>query len=159
MTTTLNTKTILVCDDEDDILDMMAHALKRAGYAVSTAHEHREFMERFHEQKPDLIILDLYMPEHDGFWIAEHLPCRQRIPIIFITAHDRPLYRLCAPIVGAEDYIAKPFDLDVLLTRIERALNLKSRPSSTRFLEAIGEGGSHDRFNHQRAQGTPREIQ
>jgi two-component system OmpR family response regulator len=83
-----------------------------------------------------------YLPEHDGFWIAEHLPCSQRIPIIFITAHDRPVYRLCAPIVGAQDYIAKPFDPNVLLLRIEKALYPAAK-SSSRFLEAIGGEPSH----------------
>jgi DNA-binding response OmpR family regulator len=138
MTTCVRSKHILICDDQDDILEMLSHALNGAGYTVSSAHEHREFMEKFREQKPDLIVLDVHMPEHDGFWIAEHLPCNHRIPIIFITAHDRPVYRLCAPIVGAEDYIAKPLDPEVLLTRIYRALRPNPRPS-TRFLEAIGD--------------------
>jgi DNA-binding response OmpR family regulator len=136
MTTPPCPKHILVCDDQDDILDMLSHTLTIAGHTVSTAHDHGEFMERFHKHKPELILLDIYLPEHDGFWIAEHLPCNHRIPIIFMTAHDRPVYRLCAPMVGAEDYVSKPFDPGVLLGRIERVLHPNPR-SSTRFLEAI----------------------
>jgi len=144
MTACTATKRILICDDEDDILEMLAHLLNEAGYSVSTAHEHKEFMTRFHEAKPDLILLDVYMPEHDGFWIAEQLQGIRRVPIIFITAHDRHVYRLCAPIVGAADYLAKPLDPDVLLNRIEKALSHTPRTSSTRFLEGIGERGSNE---------------
>jgi DNA-binding response OmpR family regulator len=132
-------KRILVCDDDDDILDMLSHLLNGVGYIVSTAHGHKEFMERFDESRPDLILLDVRMPERDGFWIAEQLQSVERVPIIFITAHDRPVYRLCAPIVGAADYLAKPIDPDVLLARIEKALHPNHPRSSSRFLEALGE--------------------
>jgi len=139
MTTCVAAKRILVCDDEDDILDMLAHLLNMTGYAVSTAHDHKEFMAKFHEAKPDLVLLDVRMPEHDGFWIAERLQDMERVPIIFITAHDRPVYRMCAPIVGAVDYLAKPIDPDILLARIDKALNAPRTTSSGRFLESFCE--------------------
>lgn len=139
MTTLTAAKHILVCDDDDDILEMVEHILNRAGYSVAKAHRYSEFMDRFHETKPDLILLDVQMPEHDGFWIAERLPGSERIPIIFITAHDRPIYRLCAPIVGAEDYVAKPFEPEDLLARIEKALHPRRKLSSRRFFDVLGD--------------------
>lgn len=138
MTACTAAKRILICDDDDDILDMLQHLLNGAGYTVATAHEHKEFMKSFHETKPDLVLLDVRMPERDGFWIAEQLQLTDRVPIIFITAHDRPVYRMCAPIVGAADYLAKPIDPDVLLDRIDKALHPCPR-SSSRFLEALGD--------------------
>jgi len=137
MTTLTATKHILVCDDDSDILELLNCLLVNAGYSVAVAHEHHEFMQRFHETKPDLILMDVHMPEHDGFWIAERLPTNERIPIIFITAHDRPVYRVCAPIVGAEDYIAKPFAPEDLLARIKKALQPTKRVSVRHFLDDL----------------------
>jgi DNA-binding response OmpR family regulator len=130
-------KHILICDDEEDILEMLSLLLSNAGYAVSTARGHKEFMTKFHEHLPDLILMDVQMPEHDGFWIAERLPGHKRIPIIFITAHDRPVYRLYAPMVGAEDYLSKPFEPRQLLSRLESALQPQKRNSSKRFLDDL----------------------
>ena len=127
------TKRILICDDDANILEMVSHVLTRVGYTVVTARGPKEFMARFCEAKPDLILLDVHMPDQDGFSIAQHLPTTERIPIIFITAHDRAAYRLCAPLVGAEDYLAKPFDTQVLLSRIEAALQTKQKTDSARL--------------------------
>lgn len=149
MTTRGGLKRILICDDQDDILEMLSHSLCSVGYTVSLAPGFREFMERFCEQTPDLILLDIYMPEHDGFWIVDHLPCNHCIPIIFMTAHDRPVYRLCAPMVGAASYIVKPFEPHELLVRIETALRPTPRLGSTQFLAAISETYSPNASRHQ----------
>ena len=137
MSTCTIAKRILICDDEEDILEMLTLLLSNAGYEVATARGHKEFMVKFHEQQPDLILMDVQMPEHDGFWIAERLPGRKRIPIIFITAHDRPVYRLYAPMVGAEDYLSKPFEPQMLLSRLESALQPQKKTSSRRFLDEL----------------------
>ena len=128
MTETL-TKKVLVCDDDPDILFMLENLLSESGYAVSTANGHEEFFDRIRESEPDLILLDVRMPEHDGFWIAEELQ-RQNInvPVIFVSAHNRSVYRLCAPIAGAIDFITKPFEPETLLDRVSKALSM---PSST----------------------------
>jgi DNA-binding response OmpR family regulator len=140
MATCTAAKRILVCDDDKDILDLLSHILTQAGYTVATAGEHKSFMQRFNEAKPDLILLDVRMPEKDGFSIAEQIQGDYRGPIIFITAHDRPVYRMCVPIVGATDYLPKPIDPEVLLARIEHALHPQPHPrSSSRFLEALGD--------------------
>jgi len=116
-------KTILVCDDDQDILDAVSMALVNAGYKVVTAHEHKELTNQIRLSPPDLIILDVRMPERDGFWIAEFLQVLGvNVPIMFMTAYDQMVYRLYAPFVGAVEYLIKPVDMQILLKKVERAL-------------------------------------
>ena len=122
-------KRILVCDDDADIVLLLATILEDAGYQVETASGHREFSAKFDPTSPpNLILMDVRMPERDGFSIAENLG--GRVPIIFVTAHDRPVYRLYAPIAGGIDYITKPFEPEDLLKRIEKALRVDPRKSN-----------------------------
>jgi DNA-binding response OmpR family regulator len=128
---------ILICDDNDDVLEFLAKSLSIAGYETATAHGHDEFLKAYDARAPDLILLDVRMPERDGFWIAERLQmANNKAPIIFITAHDRPLYRLCAPIAGAVDYVTKPFDPDDLERRIKSALQTDAKTSNW-FLQSV----------------------
>jgi DNA-binding response OmpR family regulator len=124
-------KKILVCDDDADILDVISSLLKLEGYAVTTATAHDEFFAKFRHCKPDLIILDVRMPEHDGFWIADELQIlKNKAPIIFVSAHNRSVYRLCAPIAGAVDFIVKPFDPPDLIERVRSVLKLTDGSAS-----------------------------
>jgi DNA-binding response OmpR family regulator len=130
-------KKILVCDDDSDIAGLLAHLLTEAGYEVSTASGHDEFFKKFSALRPDLIMLDIRMPEHDGFWIADELQrLDNKAPILFCTAHNRSVYRMCAPIAGAVDFIVKPFDPDALVARIRQILKPHSAESSSWFLSA-----------------------
>jgi len=129
-------KRILACDDDPDILGVIAFLLNDAGYTVETATSHEEFFEKYAGFKPDLILLDVRMPDHDGFWVAQELQrLNNKAPIIFLTAHNRSVYRLCAPIAGAIDFMLKPFDTDVLLARVKKAINTDA-DSSNWFLYA-----------------------
>ncbi len=136
MTTAIMTKKVLVCDDDPDILELLKTLLSNSGYSVSTAMAHEEFFDKIDEFEPDLILLDIRMPEHDGFWIAEELQRLDiNIPIIFVSAPNRSVYRLCAPIAGAVDFIIKPFEPDVLLDRVSKALKMPAK-SQNWFLYA-----------------------
>jgi len=129
-------KSILVCDDNQDVLDFLEQFLKDAGYEVRTTHGYVEFLCEYKSRPPDLILLDVRMPDRDGFWIAERLQISNNpASVIFLTAHDRPLYRLCAPIAGAVDYVTKPFDPDALIERIKAALAIDAKTSNW-FLQA-----------------------
>ena len=124
-------RTILVCDDNPDILELCSAILTHAGYTVRVANGYEQFKAQFDPTSPPhVLILDVQMPEHDGFWIAENLGSGVRVPIIFITGHDRPVYRLYAPIAGAFDYLTKPFDPEQLLQRVGKALTIKPKCSS-----------------------------
>jgi DNA-binding response OmpR family regulator len=128
---------ILICDDNDDVLEFLAKFLELAGYDTAKAHGYDEFVKAYDARVPDLILLDVRMPDRDGFWIAERLQiANNKAPIIFITAHDKPLYRLCAPIAGAVDYVTKPFEPDDLEKRINAALQVDARTSNW-FLQSV----------------------
>lgn len=117
-------KTILLCDDTSDIREALGEMLTLEGYNVVLARDAHECMAILETCTPDLILLDVRMPDHDGFWVAESIQdMHHRIPIIFITAYDRPLYRVYAPLAGAVYYLVKPVPPDVLLEKIEVALN------------------------------------
>ena len=142
--TSVPPKSILICDDNDEILELCSVILNKAGYQVQTASGHAEFSQKFDPTAPPhLIILDVQMPEHDGFWIAENLGSGVRVPIIFVTGHDRPVYRLYAPIAGAADYITKPFDPDELLLRVETALKVLPKASSALMQAVQNVSGRH----------------
>ncbi|HEY3320541.1 MAG TPA: response regulator [Planctomycetota bacterium] len=114
---------ILLCDDDQGALDCVGKLLDSAGYSVSTAHDYREFMTRLTHDSPDLIILDVRMPERDGFWIAEALQVRgMHTPVIFLTGCDSSIYKLYAPFVGSVAYLLKPVDSDLLLQKVKHAL-------------------------------------
>lgn len=120
-------KTIIVCDDCDDILGLFYSLLRRDGYRVETVHGYAELKEVLKHTKPDLFVLDVLMPECDGFWIAEELQVQgYQVPTIFITAYDSPALRLNAPVVGAVEYLLKPIDPDILLQKVAKALNAKA---------------------------------
>jgi DNA-binding response OmpR family regulator len=115
---------ILICDDDPEALESTSMLLRDAGYDVTAAHEHKEFLARLKEFTPDVIILDIRMPERDGIWIAENLQALgSRIPIIFLTGCSSTIYRLYAPFVGSIGYLTKPADRDTLLKKIARAIS------------------------------------
>ena len=117
------TKRILVCDDDADITDMVATLLKFEGYEVTTACGYSQFMQMIESQRPDLIVLDIRMPEKDGFFIAETLRVLGiTTPIVFMTAHNTVAYRLYAPLVGGVEYITKPLDPEMFLDKIRKAV-------------------------------------
>jgi DNA-binding response OmpR family regulator len=118
--------TIAICDDDPEILNAVETLLSTAGYDVMLAHEHKELTQKLQGNTPDLLILDVRMPERDGFWIAECLQVLgSKIPIMFMTSHDKLIYRMYAPFVGSIEYLIKPVDPTVLLKKVQRALNLK----------------------------------
>ncbi len=116
---------ILVCDDNDDILAFLYVLLRKAGFEVTTVHGLTETMDALKSFQPDLFILDVFMPECDGFFLAEELQMRGHDkPIIYITAYDNPAVRLNAPVVGAIEYLIKPLDIDVVLEKVHKALGV-----------------------------------
>ncbi len=134
MTAYLPPKKILICDDDADILCMLECLLSTAGYQVSSAASYEEFFEKYKREKPALVLLDVRMPEHDGFWIAEELHrLGNTAPVIFVTAHVRSIFNLSAPIPGAVDLIVKPFEPEFLLSRVSRALRTGAFPGSLSY--------------------------
>jgi putative two-component system response regulator len=120
--------TILVADDDQRNLKLLDSLLQAAGYRTALAADGREALQRVAENPPDLILLDVMMPEMDGFEVAARLKQEERtrtIPIIMVTALDDRESRLRALQAGAEDFLTKPVDRAELTVRVRNLLKLK----------------------------------
>jgi two-component system, OmpR family, response regulator len=112
---------ILIVEDEPDLLRGLAKALREEGYAVDTAPDGEEGLFKAMETAYDAIVLDVMMPKMDGFELLEKLREKRTTPVLMLTARNRTPDRVRGLDTGADDYLAKPFDLDELLARL-RAL-------------------------------------
>lgn len=123
MTTALKTRRIIVCDDDEDIVDFLAFMLRTNDYDVRVASSYEEVMAVLEKYEPDLLLLDIRMPEFDGFNVAETLRMKKvTFPIVFMTAHDNTFCRLYATTLDAAGYLKKPFEADDVLEVVEKVL-------------------------------------
>lgn len=114
---------ILAVDDEPDLADLMYFHLHRAGYDVTTAANGWEALDQIRRSRPDIILLDLMLPDLDGFGVCEILrrdPATATIPIIIVSAWASPDSRNLGLELGALDYLTKPFSPQELLDRVNR---------------------------------------
>ena len=113
---------ILVVDDDQEILKMLNSILKLEGYDVALAADGKSAMALLEEHKPDLVILDIVMPELDGFQVLDLIRQRSDVPVIMLTARYEVTTLRDALVLGADDYVRKPFRTRVLLARIRAKL-------------------------------------
>jgi DNA-binding response OmpR family regulator len=116
---------VLVVDDEPDAIDLIKFNLKGAGYEVITAVDGDEALKKARSQLPDLIILDLMLPEVDGLEVCKILRRDQRVsatPILMLTAKAAEIDRVLGLELGADDYVTKPFSPRELILRVKRLL-------------------------------------
>ena len=114
---------ILVVDDEDNLRTMLVAALKFEGYDVAAAPNGREGLRSVKESKPDLIVLDVMMPELDGFGMLKRLrETGDRTTVLFLTAKDTSADAVEGLGLGADDYLSKPFSLEELVARVEAVM-------------------------------------
>ena len=119
---------VLVVDDEPNIVDIVSMALRYNDYNVVTANSGREALEAVSASKPDMIVLDVMMPELDGFEVAKRLgEQRSDIPILFLTARDTTDDKVRGLTIGGDDYMTKPFSVEELLARIGTILKRSGR--------------------------------
>ncbi len=114
-------RTILLVDDEQAILRVLSIKLRVSGYDVITARDGEEALNLIDSAKPDLMILDIIMPNVDGFQVLERLRARSDLPVIAFSA--RPENGRKALKHGITEFVPKPFDVDDLIRRIDRALD------------------------------------
>ena len=117
-----NKKKILVIDDEDDIRLVVTTRLERAGYVTTVAADGREGLRRFYNDRPDLVILDIAMPEMDGWQVLERIREVSNVPVLMLTAAAQERDKVRGLRGGADDYITKPFSGEEFLARVEAAL-------------------------------------
>lgn len=121
-------KPILVIEDEKDIVDLIEYHLKQSGFSVSKAFDGAAGLQKARKEKPDLIILDLMLPEMDGEDVCRALksnPMTQSIPILMLTAKSEEVDRIVGFELGADDYVTKPFSPRELVLRIKAILRRK----------------------------------
>jgi len=123
--------TILVVDDDEQILDFLRPKLRGAGYNVLTASNGFEALEQAKAQEPDLLVLDLAMPEKDGLETLKEIRDFSAVPVIVLSARGADADKIKGLELGADDYLSKPFNPDELLARI-RALQRRFEPAETR---------------------------
>src|SRR5947207_15639682 len=116
------TARILLVDDEQAIQTLLAYPLRRDGYEVVSAHDGRQALDRFAEQRFDLVVLDVMLPHLDGIEVCRRLRSRSQVPIIMLTARDDEVDKVLGLEIGADDYITKPFSVRELGSRIRAAL-------------------------------------
>lgn len=135
-------ESILVVEDEKDIVDLIEHHLKQSGFSVITALDGRSGLERARAEHPSLIILDLMLPEIDGKDICRALksnPSTQSIPILMLTAKAEEVDRIVGFELGAEDYVTKPFSPKELVLRVKAILRRKEGPQEGEKTIQIGD--------------------
>jgi DNA-binding response OmpR family regulator len=129
---------VLVVDDDADIRGLLRQLLERAGYEMAEAANGREALRAFYATSPDLVLLDVAMPEMDGWQTLERIRDLSDVPVVMLTARTAELEKVRGLKGGADDYVAKPFGRQELLARVE-ALLRRARPREERP-ETYGDG-------------------
>jgi two-component system OmpR family response regulator len=117
---------VLVADDDAHIREVVRFALEKAGHRVSEAADGRETLALFERDTPELVVLDIVMPEHDGLEVCRRLRERSAVPILFLSSRDEELDRILGLEMGADDYVTKPFSPRELAARVKAMLRRAS---------------------------------
>ncbi len=115
-------RTVLVVEDEPTVRETIAEALTADGLRVVTAADGRQALDRFRAERPDLVLLDLMLPELSGMEVCRILRRESSVPIIMLTARDSEVDKVVGLEVGADDYVTKPFSLRELQARVRAHL-------------------------------------
>ena len=114
---------LLVVDDEPNILELLATSLRFAGFEVTTATNGREALAAARKVRPDLVVLDVMMPDMDGFDVVRRMRGEGvQVPVLFLTARDATEDKVAGLTVGGDDYVTKPFSIEELIARVHAVL-------------------------------------
>jgi two-component system response regulator MtrA len=123
-------RTIFVVDDEPTLRETLAEALEADGFQVVTAADGREALARFREHRPDLVVLDLMLPELSGIEVCRIIRQESGVPILMLTARSSEVDKVVGLELGADDYVTKPFSLRELTARIRALLRRTEQPAA-----------------------------
>jgi two-component system, OmpR family, response regulator len=123
-------KKIMVVDDEKRIVEILKAYIEREGYQVITAFDGKAALEQTHQQHPDLIVLDLMLPEISGWDVCRAIRRESAIPIVMLTARDDVRDKISGLEMGADDYITKPFDPKEVVSRVRAVLRRTEEQTS-----------------------------
>src|SRR2546427_5022043 len=133
---------ILLVDDEQAIQTLLAYPLRKEGYAVVSATTGKEALDRFRDGRFDLVVLDVMLPQLDGFDVCRELRARSAVPIIMLTARDDEFDKVLGLELGADDYITKPFSIREFRSRVRallRRASIAPRDGARSETIAVGE--------------------
>jgi DNA-binding response OmpR family regulator len=139
------TETILVVEDEPALRDTLSYNLKKDGFTVEAVGDGRSALDSARTLKPDLIVLDLMLPEIDGFEVCRILRKEMTTPILMLTARDDEIDRVVGLEVGADDYLTKPYSMRELMARVKAQLR-RSRLLREEFGKAAAAEGKHEKL-------------
>ena len=126
---------LLVVDDEPNIRELLSTSLRFAGFDVTAAANGREALDAVERDEPDLAVLDVMLPDMDGFTVARRLRAAGRhFPVVFLTARDDTTDKVTGLTVGGDDYVTKPFSLDEVVARIRAVLRRTHPDDETALL-------------------------
>jgi two-component system OmpR family response regulator len=130
---------LLVVEDEEMILELLSGSLRFAGFDVVTAVSGAEALRAVQASRPDLVLLDVMLPDGDGFEVVRRMRSSgPDVPVIFVTARDGVRERVAGLALGADDYVTKPFSLDEVLERIRAVLRRTGRAGAKPRLRVAG---------------------
>ena len=135
---------VLVVDDESDVTELLQYRLEQEGYRVATLNDPLGFVVKVREFEPDLMLLDIMMPELSGIQLCRIVradPSMKNIPVIFLSARGEVEDRIKGLEAGAEDYVSKPFNTNELMLRISKMLKRSGAPSEPAGQSRIEIGG------------------
>src|SRR3989304_4365563 len=133
-------QTVLVVDDEPHIAETVRLYLERDGFRVVPAYDGRPAAEVFEGERPDLIILDLMLPQVSGLDVCRSIRSRSQVPIIMLTARSEEVDKLIGLELGADDYVTKPFSPREVAARVRAVLRRAAGPAQAASLERLVAG-------------------
>jgi DNA-binding response OmpR family regulator len=119
-------KVILVVDDEPNIVLSLEYLMQQAGYVVRSARDGEAALEEIEREPPDLVLLDVMMPKHDGFEVCQAIRARSEwraVKVVMLTAKGREVEREKGLSLGADDYVTKPFATQELVDKVRQVLD------------------------------------
>ena len=131
---------ILICDDEEKVVEVIRAYLHREGYETAAAYTGRQCLEQFRKFNPALLILDIMIPEGDGFFVCQEIRKESNIPIIMLTARGEESDRVLGLEIGADDYVIKPFSPRELTARVKATLRRREWDATVQKEERISYG-------------------
>ena len=132
-------KRVLIVDDEPKIVALARDYLERAGFAVATAYDGKTALASARGDRPDLVVLDLGLPELDGLDVARTLRAESPVPIVMLTGRTEESDKLVGLEIGADDYVTKPFSPKELVARVRAVLRRSERPVAASDIVSAGE--------------------
>ncbi|HEX20069.1 MAG TPA: response regulator transcription factor [Acidiferrobacteraceae bacterium] len=122
---------ILIVDDDPHIREVLRYALDKAGYVIKEAGDGQQALKLYHSENPDLIVLDIKMPEMDGTEVCRKIRQQDSTPIVFLSSKDEEIDRILGLELGGDDYVTKPFSPRELVARVRAVLRRSGESKNT----------------------------